>query len=179
MTNSSNIFFAPVSSSDLSVNFEKTVVTGVPIKSIDIKFTKHFRKNDDIVRLWGIRDAKKGTFDKTKSNDVVFFYKQRIIIGYGVVDKIFTDEELSKSLWGIFENKIRGEKYLWSNIILFKNYYECSIDFSEFISLAKYSEKFSVRGYMKFNDTGLSNIINKFKSVQGFIDSFKAAVEKD
>ena len=142
-------------------------------------FARYFRKNDGIVRLWGIRNAKKATFDKTKSDDVVFFYKQGIIIGYGIVEKIFTDEEFSKSLWGAFENKIRGEQYYWSNIILFKNYYECSINFSEFISLAKYSEKFSIRGYLQYNKTGLSNIISKFKSVQGFIDSFKVIVEKD
>lgn len=174
-----NIYFAPVSSSSLSVNFEKTVVNGISINSIDSIFRKYFESKNDVIRLWGIRDAKKTTFDKTKSNDIVFFYKEGIIIGYGIVEKIFRDEELSKNLWGIFENKQRGEKYFWSNIILFKNYYECSIDFSEFISLAKYSGKFSIRGYLQYNKTGLSNIINKFKSVQGFIDSFKVTVEKD
>jgi hypothetical protein len=170
MENNLNIFFAPVSSSALFHNFEKTVIKGVDASEINGHCSKDIFDNKKFLLLWGIRDAKKTTFDKTQKGDVVFFYKEGIIIGFSIVESIFVDKELSIKLWGVFENKQRAEKYYWSNIICFNSYTKCKIPFSFFRSLACYDEKFSVRGYLQFRKEATELLFKKYGSLENIVE---------
>jgi len=121
-----------------------------------------------VVKLWGIRDAKKSTFLKTKPNDIVCFYKNGFIVGYGKVIDTFTNTELSKAIWGEFFNKLSNEYYLWQNIIWIEEYHECHVNFSEFIKQGKYDDKFSIRGYLMLNSTGRENILKQHRSFEKY-----------
>lgn len=170
--NDFNIFFAPVSSGSLYLNFEKTVLEGINLEYFDLDTRKYFLETNKNVKLWGIRDAKKRAYNKTQVNDYVLFYKEGFIIGYSKVQNLFIDSELSMNLWGIFENKQRGEFYTWSNIIVFSDFNSCKIPFSVFIKLAEYSEKFSVRGYLEYRDSATRKIIEEYGDIEKFIKSF-------
>lgn len=168
-----NVFFAPVSSGGLFLNFEKSVMNGISLSFFDSKYHRYFNKSDKIVRLWGIRDAKKAAYDRTKVGNYVFFYKEGFIIGYSKIYSLFIDEELSNKIWGIFENKQRGEVYSWSNIIVFEDFNNCNIPFSKFNELANYSDNYSVRGYLEYRDFAVEKIINEFGGIEQFVKSFK------
>ena len=66
--NKLNIFFAPVSSGVLYSNFEKSVITGITACKILNHFPNNIRIQNSTIRFWGIRDAKKTTFLKTKTD---------------------------------------------------------------------------------------------------------------
>jgi hypothetical protein len=69
----SNLFFAPVSSGDLYLNFKKSILNGIDVKDIKSKVKSIFNTSSN-VKLWGIRDAKKTTFLKSNPKDIVCFY---------------------------------------------------------------------------------------------------------
>lgn len=150
----SSIFFAPVSSGVLYSNFEKSVINGIHTSEILNHLPNTIKFQEATIRFWGIRDAKKSTFLKTKPDDVVFFYQEGNIIGSSKVITTFVNEAIAKDTWGVFINKQRNEHYYWPNIIVFENYSPCLIPFSKFIELADYSPKFSIRGYIEFNQIG-------------------------
>jgi hypothetical protein len=164
-----NIFFAPISNGKLYSNFEKTVLYGLEICDIDSKHIEKIVSLKNKIRLWGIRDAKKTTYDKTKIGDFVLFYKEGFIIGYSKINSLLEDEDLSIHLWGIFENKQRGEKYTWLNLLIFNDFTKCKIPFSTFRDLAQYNEKFSIRGYIQFRENATRKIISSFESIEKFI----------
>ena len=150
----SNIFFAPVSSGALFANFEKSVINGIHTSKILNHFPNSIKFQEATIRFWGVRDAKKSTFLRTNPRDVVFFYQEGNIIGSSKVIGTFVNEELAKETWGVFINKQRNEHYYWPNIIVFENFIPCLIPFSKFIELADYIPKFSIRGYIEFNEIG-------------------------
>lgn len=164
-----NIFFAPVSSGGLYLNFVKSVLNGFEKKIFSEEISEYLKPSDTDVKLWGIRDAKKTTYDKTKAGDFVLFYKEGIIIGYSNVYSLFINEELSKNLWGVFENKQRGERYSWSNIMVFDGFHNCKIPFSKFKELANYNENFSIRGYLEFRKEAVEKIVKEFGGIEKFI----------
>lgn len=163
-----NLFFAPVSSGELYKNFENTVVNGVSSSIIHT-----FQSKNKTTSVWGIRDAKKASFNKTKQDDFVCFYKEGVIIGYGEVAGTFVDEGIAKSLWGVFHNKQRNENYYWPNILVLKNYNTCTIPFSKFIELGGYSDKFSIRGYLMLNSIGIDKILNEYGTLESFFKNHK------
>lgn len=165
------LFFAPVSSGELYNNYYKSVVIGINISALR-KYNIDLIGYSGKVRLWGIRNAKKSTFDKTCIGDLVCFYKEGVVIGYGLVDASFVNPELSKEIWGYFQKKSTGEIYLWQNIIVINQFEECVIPFQQFIDLGGYNAKFSIRGYIMLNETGTKRIITKFGSLPNF---FKAS----
>lgn len=164
--NKLNIFFAPVSSGVLYSNFEKSVITGITACKILNHFPNNIRIQNSTIRFWGIRDAKKTTFLKTKPSDLVFFYQEGNIIGYGKVITTFINEDLASETWGVFKNKQRGVEYYWPNIIVFENYSPCLIPFSKFIEIANYSPKFSIRGYIELNEIGTKRFHENEKEFQ-------------
>lgn len=171
--NQFNIFFAPVSSGDLLYNFEKTVVKGVSLEELDNEYHNKFNGKGSIIRLWGIRDAKRTTFNKTKSGDIILFYKQGLIVGYSTVKEIFIDEHLSKKLWGTFENKREGVFYSWPNIILLESFHESQIPFSTFRALGGYNEKFSVRGFLQYKHEATNKLITEYGGLNTFLAIIK------
>lgn len=168
-SNDTNLFFAPVSSGDLYDNFKKSIIEGVNV--IDVKkHAENIFEQHKIVKLWGIRDAKKSTFLKTKPKDIVCFYKNGFIIGYGKVIKTFTNTELSEAIWGKFFNKLSNEYYLWRNIIWIEEFHECNVSFREFITQGEYDDKFSIRGYLMLNSIGKLKILKKHNSFEGYFN---------
>jgi len=160
------LFFAPVSSGELYKNFEKTILQGVGVSLLSDELLLGFEES--FVKLWGIRDAKKASFNRTKPGDIVCFYKEGFIIGYGTVQNTFVDEALATKLWGVFNNKQRNESYLWPNIIWLTNFRVCQIPFSKIIMLGNYSENFSIRGYLMFNEIGLNNMLKSSNSIENY-----------
>jgi hypothetical protein len=169
MISNSNIFFAPVSSGMLYSNFEKSVINGIDANKILNHFPKTIKVQTSPIRFWGIRDAKKSTFLKTKPGDVVFFYQEGNVIGFSKVVGTFINEDLASETWGVFKNKQRGEEYYWPNIIVFENYQPCLIPFSKFIEIAEYSPKFSIRGYIELNEIGTKRFHENEKEFQQLI----------
>jgi hypothetical protein len=165
------LFFAPVSSGSLYDNFYRTVVQGVPMGELPNSFP-FYSKQEAIVRLWGIRDAKKSTYEKTSKGDVVCFYKEGDIIGYGAVKGTFLNSELADKLWGKMQKKNTSEIYGWPNVIALEDFRCCEIPFSEFIRLGNYSDKFSIRGYLEFNTLGTQKILSTNDSIINFFKSF-------
>ena len=163
------IFFAPVSNGALYFNFEKSVLKGIEKTVFGTETIKYLNTSDANVKLWGIRDAKKTTYNRTNIGDLVLFYKEGNIIGYSKVHSLFIDEELSKKIWGIFENKQRGERYSWSNIIVFEDFHHCNIPFTKFKELADYSDGFSIRGYLEFRKEAVEKIMKDFGGLENFL----------
>lgn len=166
-----NIFLAPVSSGELLSNYEKSVEEGIETSQLPQNISKEIKEN--VTSLWGIRDAKKSTFLKIKQDDVVAFYKEGMIISYGIVQTTFIDLEFAKKLWGTFVKKSSGEIYFWPNIIVFKEVGLCRISFSDFRKFGDYNDKFSVRGLIMLNQKGNQEIIERYGSLDNFFYQFQ------
>jgi hypothetical protein len=148
-----NIFFAPIPKKNQTANFDRTILKGVEVGSLSKSLSQRFTGYNS-VKLWGVRDAKKAAFLKTKEGDIVCFYQEGMIIGYAIVHDTFVNRDLAEHLWGVFRNELKEENYNWQNILWFSEYHPCQIEFNVFKKMGGYKEKFSIRGYLLFNEHG-------------------------
>lgn len=148
-----NVFFAPIPKKDQTANFQRTILNGIEVASLPKDLQYPFA-GFKLVKLWGVRDAKKTAFLKTKKGDIVCFYQEGVIIGHATVHGTFISEKLAELLWGVFRNELKEENYNWQNVIWFWEYHPCNIDFNTFKQMGGYKEKFSIRGYICLNEIG-------------------------
>ena len=97
MAESKKIFLAPVSSSELYRNYQRTVMVGLE-KSEFFKLTgtSDYQKlltQNSMVRIWGIKNVKLTSYNKVSIGDVVLFYHKGNIVGKAEID--FKDKNLN------------------------------------------------------------------------------------
>jgi hypothetical protein len=98
------IFLAPVSSSDLYKNYQKTVMVGID-KLDFLKFANSSQYGKLItqshtIRLWGIKSTKLTPYNKASINDIVLFYHKGFMVGRASISFKDINQNLSKEIWG-------------------------------------------------------------------------------
>jgi len=177
MIDNRKIFLAPVSSSELYNNYQKTVMVG--FEKID--FFKHTETSkyvkllsqSNIIRVWGIKNVKITSFNKASIGDIVLFYHKGFMVGKAEIEFKDKNVELSKQLWGYDFNKLRNTTEYWENILFLGNYSIIHFPFSVLIEYANYSPLMSVRGFNEYSVTGLNKIVDNYKSIDSFLNNYK------
>ena|ERR1051326_7062646 len=170
------IFLAPVSGSNLFANYKKTVVEGIPsdsfLKIPEAKeYSKQFSKEDKI-HLWGIKSTKATPFKKCSVNDYVLYYYQGTMISYCKVLYKSQNKPLSEKIWGKDTDRITGLHEYWENLLFLTAPKKISMDFNILIDFAHFKPKASVRGFNAYSSVGLSAIINKYKTIDTFLNKY-------
>jgi len=177
MAESKKIFLAPVSSSELYRNYQRTVMVGLE-KSEFFKLTgtSDYQKlltQNSMVRIWGIKNVKLTSYNKVSIGDVVLFYHKGNIVGKAEIDFKDKNLNLSAQLWGHDYDKLRNTKEYWENILFMSNFCILNLPFSVLIKYADYSPIASVRSFNEYSPSGLTNLIKDNKDIETFIKKYK------
>ena len=177
MKDNRKIFLAPVSSSELYKNYQKTVMVGFEkndfIKNITASKYIKLLSQANIIRLWGVKNVKLTSFNKSSIGDVILFYHKGFIVGKADIEFKDNNIELSNQLWGYDFNKLRNTKEYWENILFLGNYSIINIPLKVLIDYAEYSPLMSVRSFIEYSPIGLSKIIKEHESIDSFLNMHK------
>jgi hypothetical protein len=170
------IFLAPISSSNLYVNYQNTVLLGIDYEAfIKFKYSDKYKNSlmpNRTIRIWGIKNAKFPQYDKTSIGDFVLFYYKGFIIGKAIIYLKDVNQELSEILWGSYTNKIRNNYEYWENLLFLSSFDVIKMDFNVLIHYALYKQNACVRGFNEFSPYGLKKIIEKYSSLESFLDMY-------
>lgn len=177
MAENKKIFLAPVSSSELYRNYQKTVMVGLEktdfFKLTDTVDYQKLLTQNSMVRIWGIKNVKLTSYNKASIGDVVLFYHKGNIIGKADIDFKDKNLKLSNQLWGHDYDKLRNVTEYWENILFMSNFCILNLPFSVLINYADYSPIASVRSFNEYSPTGLTNLLKEYKSIDTFIKKYK------
>lgn len=151
----SRIFLTPVNDISKESSFSKTVLNKVLYKG-------------NFEQLWGVISHDK-TWGKLKKNDILCIYKGgRIVYVLDVKEKLI-DTAFSKKTWNP-KVKISGEIVYYDRIILFNNIRKTNFSYDLIKKMAGYKPKASVRYFFELSEIGHKTIIEKFGSIDNFIE---------
>ena len=177
MNNSPKIFLAPVSSSELYKNYQKTVMVGIEKQEFLLyNNTSSYKKlltNSETIRIWGIKNVKLTSFNKASIGDIVFFYHKGFIVGKADIDFKDKNQILSNQLWGSDFDKLRDTTEYWENILFLSNFSMIHCSFNILIDFANYSPIASVRSFNEYSPIGLENLLKTHISIDNFIKKYK------
>lgn len=146
------IVIIPVNSIDEIPMFEKTVILGINLNSLQpILFIKLYEllqsvHGNGLFPIWGVASGEKSSeankWNKIEENDVVLFARQNKLLGYTIVKTKFQSENVARELWpNLHSNEIRqylftSEKYVEleerSNLLLEPIFRKGKIEFDSF-----------------------------------------------
>nr|HIK01153.1 HNH endonuclease [Candidatus Undinarchaeales archaeon ERR594346 U_76725] len=164
-----NIFLAPRASETAYENFESTILKGREYSFVE-PYLDNKQKNVlskySSVSIWGNKESLRSRWEKMEHGDYVlfyasgkFYYSARIIL-----TKFST--ELGIKLWPIGED---GKP--WPCLFFVDNLKEVSIPIQAVQELAEYEPTWDrVQGFMRLNDKGIESIVDKFGSIESFIN---------
>jgi len=170
------LFLAPVSSTQLYKNYQKTVENGFNFQSFfSLKPTITYQKKTfdkrSIIRLWGIKDLKISQYKQCNIDDYIFFYHKGNIISSARILSLDKNRELSILLWGKDFDRLKNRNEYWDNIIFLHSFLKVSLNFSILIKYANYDAKASVRGFNKYRMDGLNKILKDYGTIDKFLKS--------
>lgn len=177
------IFLAPRSNETSYKNFISTIEGGIDYSVVEPYLSEEGRKilsNEEKLFAWGTKESKGTSWGKMETGDLVLFYKGRD--GNEREGKFFYagrvlykqhSKDLSLALW---PPKV-GEKP-WSCVFFLGNLKEVYIPITEIADIAGYSRSFVVQGFMPLNYLGVQKIIEKFGSIERFVDYYSKVGER-
>lgn len=170
------IFLAPISLKNYSENYKKSVVDGISRNTFFQIYDKeeylNQLQNAQRIHLWGVKNTKITPFRKCSVNDFLLYYYQGTIISYCRVILKLQNRQLSEKIWGKDLNKITKEFEYWENLLFLTVPIKISLDFKILIDFANYNPKASVRGFNEYSPVGLAIIINKYKTIENFLNKY-------
>jgi hypothetical protein len=155
----SRIFLTPVKDLSKESGFAKTVLNKVLYQG-------------NIECLWGVISHEK-TWSKLKINDKLFIYNAGRIVYILEVKGKTIDTEFSKKTWHC-KVKISGELIFYDKIILFNKIINTDFSYDLIKEMAEYKPKASVRYFFELSETGHKSLIEKFGSINCFIEKTTA-----
>lgn len=175
--NQPKIFLAPVSSSDLYKNYQKTVMVGIDkFDFLKFKNSSQYGKlitQSHTIRLWGIKSTKLTPYNKASINDIVLFYHKGFMVGRATISFKDINQNLSKEIWGYDHDKFNNKIEYWENLIFLENFSVINMDFKVLIQYASFSPKASVRGFNEYSQNGTTAILKEHKSIDSFLQTYK------
>ncbi len=176
-SNNPKLFLAPVSSSDLYKNYQRTVMVGID-KPDFLKFqnANQYQKlltQNHTVRIWGIKSTKLTPYNKASINDVVLFYHKGFMVGRATISFKDNNQNLSKEIWGYDHDKFNNKIEYWENLIFLENFSVINMDFKVLIDYASFSSKASVRGFNEYSSIGLTAILKEHGTIDKFLSRHK------
>lgn len=175
--NNPKIFLAPVSSSDLYKNYQKTVMVGIDkLDFLKLANSSQYGKlltQSHTIRLWGIKSTKLTPYNKASINDIVLFYHKGFMVGRATISFKDINQNLSKEIWGYDHDKFNNKIEYWENLIFLENFSVINMDFKVLIEYASFSPKASVRGFNEYSQNGTAAILKDHKSIDSFLQTYR------
>jgi len=167
------IFLAPVSSSDLYKNYQRTVMVGID-KTDFLKYqnANQYQKllsQNHTVRIWGIKSTKLTPYNKASINDIVLFYHKGFMIGRATISFKDNNQNLSKEIWGFDQDKLKNVIEYWENLIFLENFAVINMPFKILIDYASFSPKASVRGFNEYSQIGTNALLKEYGDIDNFL----------
>lgn len=176
MNNNPKIFLAPVSSSDLYKNYQKTVMVGIDKSDFfNFQYSVQYQKllsQNHTIRLWGIKSTKLTPYNKASINDIILFYHKGFMVGKAIVSFKDINQNLSKEIWGVDKDKLRNKIEYWENLIFLDSFSVINLDFKVLINYASFSSKASVRGFNEYSQIGTAELLKEHKSIANFLKKY-------
>ncbi len=175
--NNPKIFLAPVSSSGLFQNYQRTVVAGIEkiafLKYQNSNQYQKLLKQNHTVRMWGVKNTKLTPYKKASINDVVLFYHKGFIVGRATICFKDNNQNLSKEIWGYDHNERTNQIEYWENLLFLENCGVLNMDFRVLIDYALFSPKASVRGFNEYSQIGTSALLKEHGTIDNFLHCYQ------
>ena len=169
-----NIFLAPRSGEQSSGNFQKTIENGYKKQDLMPYLEELDREalgDRDVVFIWGNRPGGKSPWGKMQKDDYVFFYQHGKITWIGELLYKTNNKKLADALWGPYVSK--GINEYWEYVYFLDNLVKVEIDYSVLRNLAGYKPNAVVQGFQSYRENGITGIVNKYGSIEGFINKHR------
>lgn len=156
-----DIFRAPYGNDAALDNFQRTVLTGVPVEEVGPH--TNFGISEDTVHLWGTKETVKGSWDNVSAGDFLFFYRDGTYEYAAEVLGTEENETLGREIWPNYEADSP-----WVCIIYLDEPVELGISSSEVHGLAGYDIDYPM-GFSPLNEMGIGGIRGKYGSVESLV----------
>jgi hypothetical protein len=177
MNKKTKIFLAPVSSSALYKNYQRTVMVGIDKTDfLEYQNVNQYQKlltQNHTVRIWGIKSTKLTPYNKASINDIVLFYHKGFMVGRATISFKDNNQILSEEIWGYDRDKLDGKIEYWENLIFLENFSVINMDFRILIDYASFSPKASVRGFNEYSQLGTNAILKEHGTIEKFLSLHK------
>lgn len=166
-----NIFLAPRSSETSYKNFLSTIENGVDFSLVE-RFLDDEGRNilgpEKKLYVWGNKETRKSAWDKMRQDDLVLFYKQGKFVYAGRLLYKYFSKDLGLSLWPAKKNNEP-----WVCIFFLRDLKPINMSIIDFNNLSKGVYHLgSVQGFMPVKEKVVANIIEKFGTLEKFVDSY-------
>ncbi|MFQ5753335.1 MAG: hypothetical protein ACE5HI_15195 [bacterium] len=167
-----NIFLAPASGE----NINKTIMASVGLKTFQHLLTEEEIKalqtrSHDTSRLhcWAMTENRRSVFGSMSEGDVVLFSIRASgkFEYYGVVSCKLENEKLGNFLWEVVPSEP------WSLIYFLEDVKHIDIDKARLVVELGYKSNYAVPGIIKVNRMNLEIIMNRYGSLENFIESME------
>lgn len=171
------IFLAPVSSSALYKNYQKSVMIGFDKNDfLNLKYSKKYENllsHNYTVRIWGIKSVKLTPYNKVSIGDTVLFYHKGFMVGRAIISFKDSNRNLSEKLWGNDFDKLKNKLEYWENLMFLEKFTVINLNFKILIDYASFSPKASVRGFNEYPQSAIEKILKDYKTIENFIKKYK------
>ena len=171
-----NIFLAPRSNEKSYENFESTILGGRPYGFVEPFLNEHEKSilsKQHTLSIWGNKESLRSRWEKMKAGDYVLFYSKGIFYYSARVVLTKYSPELGEKLWPLDED---GNP--WPCLFFVDNLREVHIPIQTVQELADYEPTWDrVQGFMPLNEDGTKSIIQKFGSIEVFLNQAPEAYQ--
>lgn len=172
------IFLAPRSNETSYKHFLSTIENGVSFSIVEPYLSDEGKKllgGREKLFAWGNKETKKSSWDKMGPGDLVLFYKGRegeeregkFLYAGNLLYKQHS-RDLGLALWP----PKTGEEP-WTCIFFLEDLSPIYIPVTELADYAGYTRNFIVQGFMPLSDEGVQKIVEKFGSIESFVNHYK------
>jgi 5-methylcytosine-specific restriction endonuclease McrA len=167
-----NIFLAPRANETSYKNFESTIVGGRTYKFLEPYLTQTekealSRYQKKKISVWGNKESLKARWLKMRPGDYVLFYARGKFYYSGRVVLTKFSNELGAKLWPL--DKQDGKP--WNCLFFIDNLRKINLPIGILQEMADYSEDWKVvMGFMPLREAATQAIVEKFGSVENFIN---------
>jgi HNH endonuclease len=166
-----NIFLAPRSNETSHKNFESTIEVGASYSRLEPYLDDEEKKllskyKNGKISIWGNKESLRSRWEMMQPGDYVLFYAQGVFYYSARVVLTKYSETLGGELWPTDED---GKP--WSCLFIVDHVEKTKIPIKVLQELADYAPTWDrVQGFMRLNDQGTKAIVDKFGSVENFLN---------
>lgn len=163
MTGAPGVFLVASSGDDAVENFRRTVLDGVPMRTVNEHTSVPF--NSEEVSIWGTKGGNHGAWKKVREGDYLLFYQDQRFPYAARVLGTEENESLGRSLWPDHET---GDP--WKYIIFLFDVTETVISRMEINRHAGYADNFAPQGFQSLRPSGVESIREQYGSLYAFLN---------
>lgn len=155
------IYRAPFGNQAAQENFERTVLEGVDVDTIDTDTEREL--TGEKIRLWGTKESVEGSWKHVEEGDFLIFYRDGAYEYGAEVLGTERNEALGREIWPNHEAESP-----WVCIIYLDEPVELGVDSAEIHDLAGYNMTHTM-GFSPLNEMGIGGIRGRWGSIEEFI----------